>query len=250
MLALHAHRVIPLFWKVAAIQDVHSILVSQILVHLLHMAFQDGFITPGPFADEVLGGTNGIGVCACQGQDHGLNGLVGNVRQQTIQVRLGPFPLLATSEQGAVDGMVLPQFIDQMINILEFQIHLRNRFDGFWRLPFWVMVRLDLWRLGRLNLASLLLVLGGRWPLGTGPSPTLPAGTMPESEGTGLTSRLANLGHQTVLKQPGRMQWPQGWARYEPWQQDLPPEQDQDHNIDRTAEHIRRPPCHQSWSRV
>ena len=145
VLAFHAYRVISLFWKVAAVQDVHTILVSQILVYLLPMTLQDGFVTPGPLADEVLRRPNGIGVCPFQGQDHGLNGLAGDIQQQTIQIRPGPFPLLAATEQWAVDGVVLLQLIKQMVNVLGLQIHLRNGLNDFRRRPFGVMVRLDLW---------------------------------------------------------------------------------------------------------
>ena len=77
-LTFHTHRFIPLFGELAAIQAVDPLRVSQVLIHLLPMALQNGFVFPSPLADKVLHGTNGIGIGACQSQDQGLEtGLLG-----------------------------------------------------------------------------------------------------------------------------------------------------------------------------
>lgn len=112
--------------------------------------------------------------------------------------------------------------------------------SGFCLLPFRRMVEPVLWRLGRLSLDNLSLVLGGGRLLNPGPSRLsrpLPSDTPIEPEGPGATRCLLNLGHQTVLKQPGRVQWPQDWNRHAPCQQDSPAKQDQGYNTSQTAGH-------------
>jgi hypothetical protein len=79
------------------------------------MALQEGVIVPGPLTDEQWQRPHCLGMSAVPGQDHRLDRLPRPLQPQAAQVLVGPLALCATPQQGARDRVLLPQFLNQIM---------------------------------------------------------------------------------------------------------------------------------------
>ncbi|PON18231.1 hypothetical protein C2W62_08975 [Candidatus Entotheonella serta] len=87
------------------------------------MALEDGLIIPGTVTDELLHGTNGIWVNAAQGLHYEFNGCSGHAQEPAAQILTRPVTLFATLGQGAVNGVIGLQVVNQLVHISGAKVH-------------------------------------------------------------------------------------------------------------------------------
>src|SRR5260221_10599985 len=106
-----------MFGKVRAIDDEHSILLAQRLVHQALVVGQQGLIIPGPFPNELLERAHlslRIWPHPQQSQGHCFHILPRNIsREQPTQIDRRPLALLASVEQRSKVLVVSNQFFGQ-----------------------------------------------------------------------------------------------------------------------------------------
>ena len=113
ILTFHTHRLLALLGKITAVQDQHPVIVTHIGIDFLPVAVQDRRVIPGAFTHELLHRAYRMGLSALQAQHHRLNRFARDIEQQAVQILCRPLPLFAALKQGAVNGVIRPQFLQR-----------------------------------------------------------------------------------------------------------------------------------------
>lgn len=111
-----ADRMLAFFREATAVADQHAVTFANVLRDQLFAARKHGLVIPSSFAEELLHGTNGIGVATSPCQDHWLDSLAFEVRELSLQVERGPLTLfsalLQISKVPVIGHQLFGQFLD------------------------------------------------------------------------------------------------------------------------------------------